>query len=132
MQIPGQRTHLMTFTIILLLSFCEFGGCKRTTVISLNDHPNDYNHRAHDPYNRRQQQNQLQSSYNQRKYYGRRMERRNEQQDVVVTNEKHYASPRIVVLGATGKLINIKRLIMYTNSVLRNDIQDIVDQFILY
>ena len=114
MQILGQRTHLVAFTVILLLSFCEFGGCKRTTVVSLNDHENDYNHRAHDSYNqRRQPQNQLQSSYNQRKYYGRRMERRNEEQDVIVTNEKHYASPRIVILGATGKLITIKKLSMY-------------------
>ena len=101
MIISSKRTYLSTFAVLLLLLFCEFVVSKRTTISSYNDQ-NDFNYNLED-YSRRQKNNR-QSSYNQRKYYGRRMERRNEQHDVVVTNEKHFASPRIIILGATGKL----------------------------
>ena len=100
-RIPDRQISLATLFVVLLL-FCFV--CVRTTIISLND-PHDFDHHGSD-YNRRQQQ----SSYNQRQYYGnigRRMERRGEQQNVVVTNEKHYASPRIVILGATGNLLRL-------------------------
>ena len=93
----------MTLVVVVLLLFCNYFVCVRTTIISLND-PHDFDHYVSN-YNRRQQPSQ--PNYNQRQYYGnngRRLERRGEQQNVVVTNEKNYASPRIVILGATGNL----------------------------
>ena len=85
---------------VVLLSF-ECVTAKRTTALSINDQ-NEFNYNVEDFNRHHQQQYSKSSVHNQRKYYGRRMERRNEQHDVEVTNEKHYASPRIVVLGATG------------------------------
>ena len=102
MRTLDRQISVATLTVVLLLLFCTCFVCVRTTIISLND-PHDFDHHVSD-YNRWQQH---QSNYNQRQYYGnigRRMERRGEQENVVVTNEKHYASPRIVILGATGNL----------------------------
>ena len=92
---------------IIILS-CELVSAKRTTTLSFDDR-NEFNYN-HEDYNRhhvqQQQQYSKSSIHNQRKYYGKRLDRRNEQKSVVVTNEKHYASPRIVILGATGNRIS--------------------------
>ena len=95
-----RRMYQLAFVALLLTLCCNLAAATRTTITSFNDQ-NDFNYNWED-YSRRQTSHR--SSYNQRQYYGRRMERRNEQHDVVVTNEKHYASPRIVILGATGKI----------------------------
>lgn len=101
MEVQGGTTSRWLFLLVSILFFCEPACCKRTTTISLSD-PNHFNYNLEDYDHYRNNNYQRQSSYNPKKYYGRRMERRNEQQNVVVTNEKHYASPRIVILGATG------------------------------
>ena len=101
MEVQGGTTSRWLFLLVSILFFCEPGCCKRTTTISLSD-PNHFNYNLEDYDHYRNNNYQRQSSYNPKKYYGRRMERRNEQQNVVVTNEKNYASPRIVILGATG------------------------------
>lgn len=102
------RVSRNTLTLFVVIIFsCGFATSRRTTTTSLSDR-NEFNYN-HEEYNNRHHQQQQQYSksnvHNQRKYYQRRMERRNEQQNVEVTNEKHYASPRIVILGATGNSV---------------------------
>ena len=110
MEMLFNRQYPKAFICFGMIFLC-FGvvTAKRTTALSIDD-PNNFNYNVED-YNRHHQQQYSKSSvHNQRKYYGRRMERRNEQQNVAVTNEKHYASPRIVVLGATGNHVLKKQL----------------------
>ena len=101
-------------TLIAALLLCEHFGNTHTTIIALNqpqngDRINNYNVDSQPQYKR------------QRQYYeniGRRIERRGDDQNVVVTNEKRFASPRIVVLGATGKLTIPYKYIKQLGSIL--------------
>ena len=79
-----------------------------TTSISLNQ-ANKYVNADESQYHHldgQKQQQQDNKKYNQQsKYYGhfQRIERKHEDtRKVVIKNEKRFASPRIVILGATG------------------------------
>ena len=87
-------------TLFVALLVCECFTNANTTLITLNQpkNVNDVSDYIVDNEPRYKQR---------RQYYenmGRRIERRGDEQNVVITNEKRFASPRIVILGATGEL----------------------------
>ena len=94
-----------------VVTFCFIWNCVveiQASSVSLNQ-PNKYVNADESQYHhidRQKQQQQENKKYNQQgKYYGsfRRTERKHDDtRKVVVTNEKRFASPRIVILGATG------------------------------
>ena len=93
------QRHLSA-SLILAILVCECFTYATTTLITLNQ-PNKFNDVSE--FN-----GDSQPRYKQRRQYyentGRRIARRGDEQSVVITNEQRFASPRIVILGATGEL----------------------------
>ena len=97
---PKLNHRHLSATLIVAWLVCECFSNATTTLITLNQPKNfndvsDYNVDSQPRYKQRRQ------------YYentGRRIARRDDEQSVVITNEQRFASPRIVILGATGEL----------------------------
>ena len=97
---PKLNHRHLSATLIVAWMVCECFTNATTTLITLNQ-PNKFNDVS--DFN-----GDSQPRYKQRRQYyenpDRRIARRGDEQSVVITNEQRFASPRIVILGATGEL----------------------------
>ena len=97
---PKLNHRHLSATLIVAWMVCECFTNATTTLITLN-HPNKFNDVS--DFN-----GDSQPRYKLRRQYyenpDRRIARRGDEQSVVITNEQRFASPRIVILGATGEL----------------------------